>query len=138
MRNEEIYLSLVIPCYNEEVVGICALITGHFELIFVDDGSKDGTLKILRQLANQGTRIHYISFSRNFGKEAAMLAGLQAVRGEYIVILDADGQDSPALIPQMLEAVVSGEYDCAGTRRVNRIGEPSVKQRPQYILREAQ
>jgi glycosyltransferase involved in cell wall biosynthesis len=95
-------------------------------LIFIDDGSKDTTLKILRQMANNDIRVHYISFSRNFGKEAAMLAGLQAARGTYTVVLDADGQDPPALIPQMLEAVASGEYDCAGTRRINRAGEPPV------------
>jgi glycosyltransferase involved in cell wall biosynthesis len=99
----------------------------NFELIFVDDGSKDNTLKELEQLADKDSRVHCISFSRNFGKEAAILAGLQITRGEYVVVLDADGQDPPSLIPQMLEAVVSGEYDCSGTRRVNRTGEPLVR-----------
>ena len=131
-----IYLSLIIPCFNEETtipvfyeeaVRICESINGQFEIIFVDDGSGDNTLKILRQLANQDVRIHYISFSRNFGKEAAMLAGLQAAQGEYIATLDVDGQDPPSLIPQMLETVASGECDCAGTRRVNRIGEPVIR-----------
>jgi glycosyltransferase involved in cell wall biosynthesis len=126
----------VIPCYNEETVlpqfyadaaQICESINEPFELIFIDDGSKDTTLKILRQIAHSDVRVHYISFSRNFGKEAAMLAGLQAARGAYTVVLDADGQDPPALIPQMLEAVASGEYDCAGTRRVNRTGEPLMR-----------
>ncbi len=133
---DSVYLSLVVPCYNEEevilqfysdTVKICESINKPFELVFVDDGSKDATLEILRQIARNDTRIHYISFSRNFGKEAAMLAGLQAARGIYIAILDADGQDPPALIPQMLEAVASGEYDCAGTRRVNRTGEPLIR-----------
>ncbi len=133
---DAVYLSLVVPCYNEEAVliqfysdtvKICESINKPFELVFVDDGSKDATLKIIRQIARNDTSVHYISFSRNFGKEAAMLAGLQAARGTYIAILDADGQDPPALIPQMLEAVASGEYDCAGTRRVNRTGEPTIR-----------
>jgi glycosyltransferase involved in cell wall biosynthesis len=130
------YLSLVVPCFNEEaaiplfydeVVKIGASINEQFEIIFVDDGSKDNTLNILHRLANQDKHIHYISFSRNFGKEAAMLAGLQAAHGKYIVTLDADGQDPLSLIPQMLESVVSEEYDCAATRRVNRIGEPPIR-----------
>jgi glycosyltransferase involved in cell wall biosynthesis len=139
--DDVIFLSLVVPCYNEEPVirlfydeavsifaSVCGRAeVGQSEIIFVDDGSKDKTLNILRGLSNQDSRIHYISFSRNFGKEAAMLAGLRAARGEYIVTLDADGQDPPSLIPQMLEAVVSEEYDCAGTRRVNRTGEPPVR-----------
>jgi glycosyltransferase involved in cell wall biosynthesis len=131
-----IHLSLVVPCFNEEAsipllyneaVKICTSINEQFEIIFVDDGSRDNTLNILRQLANQDKHIHYISLSRNFGKEAAMLAGLQAAQGEYIVMLDADGQDPPSLIPQMLEAAASGEYDCAAARRVNRNGEPPVR-----------
>jgi len=130
------YLSLVVPCFNEEAavpmfyaeaVKICAPINEQFEIIFVDDGSQDNTLNILRKLANQDKRVHYISFSRNFGKEAAMLAGLQAARGEYIVILDADGQDPLPLIPKMLESVASGEYDCSAARRVSRAGEPPVR-----------
>jgi glucosyltransferase len=133
---EIVYLSLVVPCYNEEtvipqfyadVIKICESINKPFEMVFIDDGSKDATLKILRQMANNDIRVHYISFSRNFGKEAAMLAGLQAAQGTYTVVLDADGQDPPDLIPQMLEAVASGEYDCAGTRRMNRTGEPPVR-----------
>jgi len=127
------YISLVVPCFNEEAtiplfygesVKILSAINEQFEFIFVDDGSKDNTLQILRQLANNDNHVHYISFSRNFGKEAAMLAGLQAARGEYIATLDVDGQDPPSLIPQMLETVSSGEYDCVGTRRINRTGEP--------------
>ena len=130
------FLSLIIPCYNEETsiesffedaLKTLNNINEQIEFYFIDDGSKDNTLKIIKQLANQDSRVHYISFSRNFGKEAALLAGLQAAQGEYIVILDADGQDPPSLIPKMLEAVSSGEYDCAGTRRVNRIGEPPVR-----------
>jgi len=131
-----IYISLVVPCFNEEIsipvfceeaIKICASINERFEIIFVDDGSRDSSLNILRRLANQDARIHYISLSRNFGKEAALLAGLQAARGEYISTLDVDGQDPPSLIPQMLETVTSGEYDCAGTRRINRTGEPPIR-----------
>jgi len=140
MDNKEsaniIEISLVVPCYNEEeaipafydeVVKICVSLNRLFEIIFIDDGSKDNTLIILQNLAKQDNRVHFFSFSRNFGKEAAMLAGMEAALGEYIVTLDADGQDPPSLIPQMLEAVSSGEFDCAGTRRVNRTGEPPVR-----------
>jgi glycosyltransferase involved in cell wall biosynthesis len=136
VRLETVYLSLVVPCYNEEkvlsqvyadIVKVCESINKPFELILIDDGSKDTTLNIIRQIASNDTRVHYISFSRNFGKEAAMLAGLQAAQGTYTAVLDADGQDPPCLIPQMLEAVASGEYDCAGTRRINRKGEPFIR-----------
>jgi len=136
VKLETVYLSLIMPCYNEEkalsqvyadTVKICESINKPFELIFIDDGSKDTTLNIIRQIASNDTHVHYISFSRNFGKEAAMLAGLQAAQGTYTVVLDADGQDPPYLIPKMLEAVESGEYDCAGTRRINRKGEPFVR-----------
>ncbi|MCL2044358.1 MAG: glycosyltransferase [Treponema sp.] len=135
-QNTQPYLSLVVPCYNEEAViqlfyeqaiKTCTSINTPFEIIFVDDGSKDDTLKIVRQTANKDARVRYVSFSRNFGKEAALLAGLQAVRGEYIVTIDADGQDPLSLIPQMLEVVVSQGYDCAGARRINRKGEPPVR-----------
>jgi glycosyltransferase involved in cell wall biosynthesis len=97
------------------------------EFVFVDDGSIDGTAETLRGLAASDGRVHFIVFSRNFGKEAALLAGLQKARGAFIATLDADLQDPPSLIPQMLEAVESGEYDCAGTRRVTRKGEPAVR-----------
>jgi glucosyltransferase len=136
VRLETVYLSLIMPCYNEEkvlsqvyedTVKVCESINKSFELIFIDDGSKDTTLNIIKRIAFNDTRVHYISFSRNFGKEAAMLAGLQSAQGTYTAILDADGQDPPNLIPKMLEAVESGEYDCAGTRRINRKGEPFVR-----------
>lgn len=128
-------LSLVIPCYNEEAaiplfytdaVTTLTPVIKSFEFIFVDDGSKDNTLAVLKQFVNQDNRVHYISFSRNFGKEAAMLAGLNAAQGEYTVIMDSDGQHPSSLVPQMLEAVSSGEYDCAGTRR-SRAGDPPLR-----------
>jgi glycosyltransferase involved in cell wall biosynthesis len=140
-KNNFIDISLVVPCFNEEAalpafyreagavlskLGADKQIAAG-EFIFVDDGSTDGTLGVLQSLAGQDERVHYIAFSRNFGKEAALLAGLRAAHGRYVVTLDADGQDPPALILQMLEAVASGEFDCAGTRRVTRTGEPLVR-----------
>ncbi|MGN0665051.1 MAG: glycosyltransferase family 2 protein [Huintestinicola sp.] len=138
-------ISIIVPCYNEEESlplfyeeitrvtdemkekyysrGISDL---SFEFIFVNDGSKDDTLKILRRMSEDDRRVCYISFSRNFGKEAAMLAGLERSRGDYAVILDADLQHPPKLIPQMYEYVRSGEYDCAATRRISRKGEPKL------------
>jgi glycosyltransferase involved in cell wall biosynthesis len=132
-------LSLVIPCYNEEasiplfykeactVLEVLKQKNIAAEFIFVDDGSKDATAEILETLREKDSRVHYIIFSRNFGKEAALLAGLQKSLGQYVVILDTDLQDPPSLIPQMLEAVLSGEFDCAGTRRVTRRGEPPIR-----------
>jgi glycosyltransferase involved in cell wall biosynthesis len=135
---EKIYLSLVIPCLNEEETiplffteakkALSTIETKkEVEFIFIDDGSRDNTLEALRGLALKDNRVHYISFSRNFGKEAAMLAGLQASRGAYTAVLDVDGQDPPSLIPRMLEIVCSGEFDCVGTRRVTRKGEPPAR-----------
>lgn len=135
-------ISVVVPCYNEEeslplFYEEITRVTDHmkekyfaegtadlvFEFIFVNDGSKDGTLKILRELSRRDKRVCYISFSRNFGKEAAMLAGLERANGDYVVNLDADLQHPPKLIPEMYEYVRSGEFDCAATRRINRKGE---------------
>jgi len=129
-------LSIVVPCFNEEAsiplfygetLKILASLNGQGEFIFIDDGSTDNTLNVLRELAKHDNHVHYVSFSRNFGKESAMLAGLQKANGQFTVIMDADLQDPPSLIPQLLEAVASGEYDCAGTRRVNRMGEPLIR-----------
>lgn len=98
-----------------------------FELVFVDDGSKDGTLEVLRGLARADERVHYLSFSRNFGKEAAMLAGLRAAAGDYTAVMDVDGQDPVDLVPEMLAVVAAKDADCAATRRVDRAGEPPVR-----------
>ncbi|MDR2577373.1 MAG: glycosyltransferase family 2 protein [Chitinispirillales bacterium] len=133
---KKIYLSFVVPCFNEEA-NIPALFReivrlldvcggdggGGGEVIFVDDGSKDGTLGVLRTVADGDSRVRYISFSRNFGKEAAMLAGLQAAQGKFVVMLDADMQHPPTMIPQMLEEITSGEYDCVIAKRSRR-GDP--------------
>jgi len=136
--DKNIRLSFVVPCFNEETtvklfyeeaLKCLEVMTGvEPEFIFVDDGSKDNTLQILRKLAGEDKRVHYLSFSRNFGKEAAMLAGLRSAGGEYIVTMDVDGQDPLSLVPQMLQSVIQcGGYDCAATRRVNRSGEPPIR-----------
>lgn len=130
-------ISVIVPCYNEqeslplfykEITAVSETMTDKyddisFEYIFINDGSKDDTLSILRGLNSLDERVRYISFSRNFGKEAAMLAGLENASGDYAVILDADLQHPPKLIPQMYEYVKDGEYDCAATRRITRDGE---------------
>jgi glucosyltransferase len=130
-------ISVVIPCFNEETAlpffyEAITSISGEmsfveFEYLFIDDGSTDETLALLRELALKDNRIRFVSFSRNFGKEAAMFAGMEHSTGDYVVIMDVDLQDPPDLIPQMYEAVVKEGYDCAGTRRVNRKGEPPIR-----------
>lgn len=132
-------LALVVPCYNEEEVlpyfyaETSKMLTGISdsyvaELVFVDDGSKDGTLRYLKDLAERDLSVKYISFSRNFGKEAAMLAGMEyAVNADFIGILDADLQHSPDIIPQMLRAVTEEGYDVAAARRSDREGESKFK-----------
>lgn len=130
-------ITLIIPCYNEqEVLGILyeelkkvtSQMNQHsFELLFVDDGSKDDTLKILREMAEQDERVVYYSFSRNFGKEAAMYAGFYHASGDYVAVMDADMQDPPSLLPEMMSYLESGEYDSVATRRVSRQGEPKIR-----------
>ena len=133
-------LSIVVPCYNEQEAlplfykEICRVAgemkASHgadFEFIFVDDGSGDDTLAIARRLHGQDARVRYISFSRNFGKEAGILAGLEAAKGDYVAMMDADLQDPPALLPQMLDALLTEDYDCAATRRTTRQGEPPIR-----------
>ncbi len=128
-------LSLVIPCYNEsesiplfmnELKTVMPLLC-EVEVLFVDDGSKDGTLTCIKELAQSHSWVRFISFSRNFGKESAILAGLEHAKGDYVAVMDADLQDPPALLPEMLHAVLSEGYDCAGTRRVSRKGEPPIR-----------
>lgn len=133
-------ISLIVPCYNEQdalplfyqeasrVAEEMGRSHGaEFEFVFIDDGSKDDTLSIMRALHGQDARVRYQSFSRNFGKEAGIWAGLKAARGDYVAMLDADLQDPPSLLPEMLDALISGEYDCAATRRTTRKGEPPVR-----------
>lgn len=130
-------VSIVIPCYNEEnnldtisaaVQEVMSRQTGFaYELLLVNDGSTDGTLQKMMELAAKSPKIRYYSFSRNFGKEAAIYAGLSNARGDYVVTMDADMQDPPALLPEMIQALESGEYDSVATRRVSRKGEPPVR-----------
>jgi glycosyltransferase involved in cell wall biosynthesis len=99
-----------------------------YEIIFINDGSRDDSLKILKKLHDTDSKIHFISFSRNFGKEAALYAGIKKSRGEYVCTIDVDLQDPPSLIPAMLDSLISGgDYDCAGSRRVTRKGEPLIR-----------
>lgn len=130
-------MSVVVPCYNEEEVlnifydEICRVSKQmseyDFQFVFVDDGSKDRTLEIMKGLAEKDERVLYISFSRNFGKESAMFAGLSNADGDYVAIMDADMQDPPSLLPEMTADLEAGEYDSVATRRVSRIGEPPVR-----------
>lgn len=120
-----------MPLFYKEASRVAAeMKTSHgadFEFIFVDDGSRDGTLRVARELHAQDDRVRYVSFSRNFGKEAGIYAGLQAAKGDYVATMDADLQDPPALLPQMLDTLLTGEYDCAATRRTTRKGEPPLR-----------
>ena len=129
-------ISIVIPCYNEEeTIAIIykelvqvdrKLQDFYFEYIFINDGSTDDTLLKLRQLSKK-QNVHYLSFSRNFGKEAALYAGLKEANGDYVTVMDADLQDPPELLIKMVRILEQGEYDCVGTRRINRRGEPSIR-----------
>jgi len=130
-------LSVIVPCYNEEEalqyfykeIDIVAkkMKELNFEFIFVNDGSKDRTLEEIKKLAKEDKRVRYISFSRNFGKEAAMLAGLEYSKGDYVTIMDADLQDPPSLLEEMYRLITEEGYDCVGTRRVTRKGEPPIR-----------
>lgn len=131
-------LSIVVPCYNEEesiplfypaVEKVVRQMNDlQIEYWFVNDGSSDNSLVEMRKLHEQNPeRVHYVSFSRNFGKEAGLYAGLQAATGDYVVVMDVDLQDPPEFLPQMYELLQTGEYDCIGTRRVDRTGEAKFK-----------
>lgn len=132
-------ISIVVPSYNEQetlplfykeisrVAKDFLEQNVNLEIIFVDDGSKDQTLNIMKEYANKDGRVRYISFSRNFGKEAAIYAGLKEVRGNYVVIMDADLQDPPDLLREMYQLIKDDEYDSVATRRVSRKGEPVIR-----------
>lgn len=130
-------ISVVVPCYNEEealplfykeINKVSKTMKEvDFEFVFVNDGSKDKTLEELRKLAKKDERVKYISFSRNFGKEAAMYAGFENAKGDYACIMDADLQDPPALLPEMYKAIKEEDYDSVATRRVTRKGEPKIR-----------
>lgn len=133
-------ISVIISCFNEEKtiplfyeemervakedfsnLDIC------FEYIFVNDGSKDKTLEVIKELHRKDNKVRYISFSRNFGKEAAMLAGLDAATGDYVTLMDADLQDPPKLLREMFDYIKNDHFDCVATRRVSRSGEPPIR-----------
>ena len=130
-------ISLIIPCYNEEealptfyeeVDRVSALLEGYeVEMLFVDDGSKDKTLDTLKGFAEKDTRVKYLSFSRNFGKESAMYAGFCNATGDLVAVMDADMQDPPSLLPQMIKIIEEEGYDSVATRRVTRKGEPKIR-----------
>lgn len=130
-------VTLIVPCYNEaeslplfyQAVREVADTLSDYEMTFllVNDGSRDGTLDVMRSLAKEDPRVKYLSFSRNFGKEAAMFAGFVNASSDYVAVMDADMQDPPALLPQMLEILATGEYDSVATRRVTREGEPPIR-----------
>ena len=127
-------LSIIVPCYNEqenivdfydELLKNEAYFKSHdvdMEIIYVNDGSKDGTVAEVKKLHERDERVHLINFSRNFGKESAMIAGLERTKGDFVAIMDCDLQDPPALLPQMYEAIVNEGYDSVATRRVSRKG----------------
>lgn len=130
-------ISLIIPCYNEEsclpafdseIAKVVKRMPEYeFEILFVNDGSVDGTLPLIRGFAEKRSYVRYLSFSRNFGKEAAMYAGFTNATGDYVAVMDADLQDPPELLPEMVKILESGEYDSVATRRVDRAGEPPIR-----------
>ena len=130
-------ISIVIPCFNEEeaipifyeetLKVLKTMPLSSFEFVFIDDGSSDRTLEVLKEISAKDKSVHFVSFSRNFGKEAALYAGLSKANGDFISVMDVDLQDPPSLLPQMLEAILKEGYDCAATRRVTRKNEPPVR-----------
>lgn len=133
-------ITAVVPCYNEEeslpafyeeIMQVAGRMKEQYavelEVLFVDDGSKDRTLSLLRQLSEQDRRVKYLSFSRNFGKESAMFAGLQHAAGDYIAVMDADLQHPPRLLEEMYRGITEEGFDCVATRRVSRAGEPKLR-----------
>ncbi len=130
-------ISIIVPCYNEEealplfykeITKIAKKMKKiDFEILLINDGSKDQTLEIARSLSKKDQRVRYVSFSRNFGKEAAMYAGLEYATGDYVAVMDADLQDPPELLEEMYRLIQEEGYDCVGTRRVTRKGEPPIR-----------
>lgn len=135
-KSNQAKLTLIVPCFNEqealpifykEATAVAGKLDYEYELLFINDGSKDDTLNILKELACKDSHVRYISFSRNFGKEAAMYAGFCNADGDFVAVMDADMQDPPALLSDMLKILESCEYDSVATRRVSRDGEPPIR-----------
>ena len=135
---ERTEISLVVPCFNEREsipkfyeeasrVLTQMKLGARVEFVFVDDGSTDGTLETIKELSGKDKRVRFVSFSRNFGKEAALQAGLEKARGQFTAVMDADLQDPPALLPQMLDSLLNEGFDCAATRRTTRKNEPLLR-----------
>lgn len=136
IQGEEMKISLIVPCFNEqaalplfydEVTAVLNTMQCAYEILFVNDGSRDETLAILKGFAEKDEHVTYLSLSRNFGKEAAMYAGFCNASGDYVAVMDADMQDPPALLPEMVKMLETGDYDSVATRRVNREGEPPIR-----------
>lgn len=136
MKGGNEVISLIVPCFNEqealpvfykEIKKILTAMGCPYEILFVNDGSKDRTLEIIKELANGDASVKYLSFSRNFGKEAAMYAGFCNACGDYVAVMDADMQDPPSLLPEMVKILDTGEYDSVATCRLNRAGEPLIR-----------
>lgn len=129
-------ISLIVPCYNEEEMvpifykeakKVLEAMEADYEILFINDGSKDGTLEVLRKLNKEDRHVRYLSFSRNFGKEAAMYAGFCNICGDYAAVMDVDLQDPPEMLKQMMDIMKTGEYDSVAARRCTRKGEPMVR-----------
>ncbi len=132
-------LTIVVPCFNEQetvntFIEAIGQLSKHMsikslriDILFIDDGSTDNTLRIIHELSISNKRINYISFSRNFGKEAAIYAGLKNCKSDYCVIMDVDLQDPPNLLPHMYSLIINEGYDCIATRRISRKGEPYLR-----------
>ncbi len=136
MTEKKKTISLIVPCFNEEealplfyeeTVKVLKELKEDYEMILVNDGSSDRTLSVMKELAEKDKKVIYLSFSRNYGKEAAMYAGFVNATGDYVCTMDADMQDPPGLLPQMLEILKKGEYDSVATRRVSRKGESKIR-----------
>lgn len=130
-------VSIIVPCYNEEesiplfLMNIVPILeelpNASYEIIFIDDGSQDKTLRKLKEEHSKNPNIKYLSFSRNFGKESALFAGLEKSRGDYVAVMDADLQDPPILLKEMYQILLEEEYDCVATARTSRVGEPPIR-----------
>ena len=129
-------ITLIVPCYNEqealpifykETTAVMSSINYDYELLFINDGSRDRTLDVIKDFSDRDDHVRYISFSRNFGKEAAMYAGFCNSDGDLVAVMDADMQDPPSLLPEMIKIIENGKYDSVATRRISRVGEPAIR-----------
>ena len=129
-------ISIIVPCYNEEealplfydeIIKVAKTIDEDYELLLINDGSKDNTLNVMKSLARKDKHVFFLSFSRNFGKESAMYAGFVNATGDYVAVMDADIQDPPSLLPQMIDILKNEDYDSVATRRISRVGESKIR-----------